>query len=113
MTLFCNLAGDTLALVTIFVTPTSPAPTVSGGPACVGQTLQLNTNAASGVTYSWSGPNSFSSSQQNPSITNVTLAAAGTYSLTEYQTSNGCPSYPGTVSVAVNKYARYTYRIKQ
>ena len=99
----CNLAGDTLAVVSLVVTPTSPAPTVSSNsPACVGQTLQLNTTVSSGVTYSWSGPNSFSSSQQNPSITNVTAAAAGTYSLTVNQTSNGCPSYPGTVTVAVN-----------
>lgn len=51
----------------------------SNAPLCMGQTLQLT--ASGGVTYAWSGPNGFSSVQQNPSIPNVTFANTGTYTV--------------------------------
>ena len=55
-------------------------PVVSNdGPYCEGETVQLHASGASGVSYSWSGPNGFSSSQQNPVLSNCTMAMAGTY----------------------------------
>jgi hypothetical protein len=36
------------------------------GPYCVGDNIQLN--ATTGATYSWAGPNNFSSTAQNPTI---------------------------------------------
>lgn len=69
-----------------------PAPPVlsSNEPICIGQTLQLQSNAIAGATYSWTGPNGFVSNLQNPQITNATAAAGGTYQLTISQ--NGCTS---------------------
>lgn len=40
-----------------------------------------------GVTYAWSGPNSFTSTQQNPTVT-----AAGIYTVTITATASGCAS---------------------
>lgn len=98
----CNRAGDTLAVVNITVNPTSPAPVVSNNsPLCAGQTLTLTANTVAGATYSWTGPNGFTSTQQNPTITNVTAAAAGVYSCTTTTTSNGCPSYASTTTVSI------------
>jgi hypothetical protein len=58
-------------------------PVVSNdGPYCEGETIQLTATGASGVSYSWSGPNGFSSSQQNPVLGNCTMAMAGTYTCT-------------------------------
>jgi gliding motility-associated-like protein len=49
-------------------------------PLCEGSTL--NFIASSGQTnYSWTGPNGFSSNLQNPTLTNITTAMAGTYLL--------------------------------
>ncbi len=57
------------------------------GPYCVGGTIQLN-GSSGATTYSWTGPNGFTSNVQNPTIPNSTLAMAGTYSLTV--TGTGC-----------------------
>jgi gliding motility-associated-like protein len=51
----------------------------NNGPVCAGDTLKLFASAIPGATYSWTGPNSFSSNLQNPVIPNVTAAAAGSY----------------------------------
>jgi len=52
------------------------------GPYCVGETIHLSAMGQTGATYQWSGPNNFTSNQQNPTITNCTLAMAGTYTCT-------------------------------
>src|SRR5439155_22813473 len=48
-----------------------------------------------GVTYSWSGPNGFTSGDQNPSVSNP-----GVYTVTVTNTDNGCTS---TASATVNQ----------
>src|SRR5678816_2501746 len=53
-----------------------------------------------GATYSWTGPNNFSSSNQNPTITNAGSVNAGTYSVTV--SANGCTSTPASVNAIVN-----------
>src|SRR6185369_7813026 len=52
------------------------------------------------LLYSWSGPNAFSSNQQNPTIANATVVATGTYNLTVTD-GNGCTK-TATTSVTVN-----------
>jgi gliding motility-associated-like protein len=87
--------------VAVTVNPIPATPTVSANsPLCAGQTLNLQSQTFAGATYSWTGPASFSSTLQNPSITNATLTNSGTYSVTT--TLLGCKSLPGTVSVTVN-----------
>jgi len=88
-------------VVTVTVNPIPATPTVSANsPVCLTGTLNLSTGLVSGAAYNWSGPNSFSSANQNPSVTNVGLADAGTYSLSI--TVNGCTSATQTVNVIIN-----------
>lgn len=54
----------------------------SNSPICAGSTLNLTANTVAGATYEWTGPNSFTSSIQNPSIPSATAVASGTYTLT-------------------------------
>lgn len=76
------------------------APTAShNGPVCVSQTLNLWASFIAGATYSWTGPNGFTSNEQNPSIPNATVAASGSYSVTV--TVGGCISPAGTTTVIV------------
>ena len=54
-----------------------------------------------GAAYSWTGPNGFSSSKQNPSITNATTDAAGLYSVTG--TVGSCASAAAMTIVTINQ----------
>jgi gliding motility-associated-like protein len=57
-----------------------PVPNANSNSAvCVGNTLNLT--GSGGTSYAWAGPNSFTSLVQNPTIPNVTAAAAGIYTL--------------------------------
>lgn len=58
-------------------------------PNCPGDTLFLF--ASGGTSYLWSGPNGFSSQQQNPFIPNVKSNASGIYVVTD-------PNAPGCVA---------------
>ncbi|MCK4660634.1 MAG: hypothetical protein KAV82_14020, partial [Phycisphaerae bacterium] len=60
---------------------------------CEGDTIELSGGPSSGplgpYTYSWTGPDDFSSSEQSPTISDATLGMTGTYYLTVANV-NGC-----------------------
>ncbi|AWV98861.1 Ig-like domain-containing protein [Arcticibacterium luteifluviistationis] len=76
----------------------------SNSEVCTGETLNLNASGGgTGAVYSWTGPNSFSSSQQNPTIASVGSAVSGNYVVTV--TNSGCSATASTnvtVDVAPN-----------
>jgi len=72
----------------------------NNGPICEGQTLNLTATTILGASYQWSGPNGFTSNQQNPSITNATAGASGSYSV--QATLNGCTSQAQSTVATVN-----------
>jgi alpha-tubulin suppressor-like RCC1 family protein len=91
--------GTTTRLLSVVV---SALPTVSPGsnsPVCQGSVVYLTTNSVSGATYAWSGPNGFTSSTQNPSISSAQPISSGVYTLTT--TISGCGSVSGTTSVLI------------
>ncbi len=67
------------AVANILVLPLPIATINSNAPVCKNGTLTLN--GSGGSTYSWAGPNGFTSVSQNTTIPNVQLAANGTYTL--------------------------------
>lgn len=86
---------------TSFTITVNPSPVISAGsniPLCVGSTLVLN--ATGGSSYSWSGPNSFSSSIASPSISNTTTDNEGVYTVTVTD-DNSCTA-SATTNVTFN-----------
>ncbi|MFN5877538.1 MAG: hypothetical protein ACK44B_01630, partial [Flavobacteriales bacterium] len=73
----------------------------SNSPICSGSALNLTASTVIGATYSWTGPNGFSSSSQNPTISNASILASGIYSVTA--SNGGCSSAVSTVNVTVNQ----------
>ncbi len=95
-----NSCGQDAALVTIELKQMPNAPVIAPvAPVCEGNPIQLSATAVAGATYQWTGPNNFTSTQQNPLIANAASTHAGTYSLTV--TLNGCASPASTISVVV------------
>ena len=69
---------------------------------CAGQNITLfGSSSSTGVTYSWTGPNNFSSEDQNPTIQGASPSKAGYYILTVTQESTNCKNYV-RVQVQVN-----------
>ncbi len=78
-----------------------PSPIVTNNsPVCAGGTVTFNLIGVTGVTYQWSGPGGFTSTEQNPTISPAGLGANGTYFATV--TLAGCTSLPGATVVTVN-----------
>ncbi|HXR48234.1 MAG TPA: glycoside hydrolase family 2 TIM barrel-domain containing protein [Candidatus Limnocylindrales bacterium] len=82
--------------------PSPPPAPVAGynSPMYAGMTLNLSASTVSGATYNWTGPNGFTSANQNPSIINADPSVSGTYNVTA--TVGGVTSSPGAVTVTVN-----------
>ena len=83
------------------------APSISSASAtanslCVGGTINLFSNSSFSTTptYNWSGPNSFTSTAQNPTIPSATNLMSGIYSV--YASASGCSGAATNVTITVN-----------
>ncbi len=89
------------AQVIINQTPSVTGISAANTTICEGQSIQLSaTSNPPGATFSWTGPNGFSSSLQNNTIPNASVVQGGTYSVSV--NANGCTSATATVVVLVN-----------
>lgn len=68
--------SSTVTTVNIY---SQPSITVSAGPACINSNINLYSSG--GITYSWTGPNGFASTQSNPVINNAGFSASGQYTV--------------------------------
>lgn len=91
----CTSAVATLPITVVSATTTPVFSTNS--PVCEGSPIQLNAQTYPGATYSWTGPNGFTSSLEDPVVPAATAAAGGTYNLSI--TVGACAS--GTASQTV------------
>ncbi|MFZ4058361.1 MAG: beta strand repeat-containing protein, partial [Ferruginibacter sp.] len=89
-TTFTNVAALT-------VNPRPHVTPITNTPVCSGLALNLTGTTDIGSTFKWTGPNSFNSTSQSPSITSVTMPAAGTYKF--IATENGCSDTATTIVV--------------
>lgn len=87
---------NTCAAISNYTAPAScstcPVTASVSGPACIGQSVTLTATNVAGATYSWTGPNGYTSNIQNPTLTNVDLTMAGVYTVTASNSVNGCSS---------------------
>lgn len=95
-----NAAGCSASTTVDVTISTMNLPSAIANTPCVGGDLNLIGGPSGMASYSWTGPNGFTSSVQSPTITGVTAAAAGTYTLTVTNSSGGTAS--ATVDVIIN-----------
>jgi hypothetical protein len=80
-----------------------PEPAASSNSAvCSGETIELYGDADGTTIYSWSGPNSFASTDLNPMISDATSAMGGTYIFTVVDSNDCQNSSSTTVTVHEN-----------
>ncbi|MBW7868419.1 MAG: gliding motility-associated C-terminal domain-containing protein [Brumimicrobium sp.] len=92
----------------VTITFINAAPEVIGSAlqngVCEWDVIQLNastTNGGTTTTYSWSGPNGYTSTSQNPTITSATQNNEGVYTVVA-TTDQGCISAADTVGIVIN-----------
>ena len=86
--------------VTVIVNNKPTTTAGNDGPKCPG--TNVNLSSTGGVQYDWTGPNNFTSGNQNPLISSVAVAAAGKYYVT-VTSSVGCKQKDSTVLVLYPK----------
>ncbi|PBQ31427.1 hypothetical protein CNR22_06500 [Sphingobacteriaceae bacterium] len=72
--------AKTYKSISAYALPTLTAS--SNGPVCVNTPVNFSAISASALTYSWTGPSSFSSNFQNPVINPAVPGSAGNYTVT-------------------------------
>lgn len=86
--------------ITISVNAIPAAPVASSNsPVNLNGNIELTSSTVNMAFYSWTGPNGFSSTTQNPVIVNASVANGGTYSV--IATVAGCSSSVATTDVVV------------
>ncbi len=75
----------------------------SNAPLEIGETLNLFETGGEADSWLWTGPDGFTSTMQNPSIPDVTLAQMGQYYVSGTKTTTGCSLQDAvTVVITVN-----------
>lgn len=98
---FTFTAANTCTATTpnLTINPLPTATASNNGPICEGEALTL-TGGDAGLTYSWTGPNAYTSTSQSPTVsTAATSAMDGTYDLT---VSDGTCTATASTVVTVN-----------
>lgn len=96
-----NPADTTVENSLIITIGPKPSFTLSGDTSvCEGGTISLLALPTTNYTFSWVGPNSFTSNVFNPVIINATLAATGDYVVSVTRGTGSC-SVKDTISVVV------------
>ena len=85
--------------VPISCTPPTAATAGSNSPVLVGGTVNLTSSSTGGTSQIWAGPNSFTSTDQNPTMTSATSGMAGVYTVTI--TSSGTCTAMATTNVSI------------
>jgi gliding motility-associated-like protein len=85
------------AVASIYLKPVPSPQFISNSPICNGQNLQLDVSTA--VAYTWSGPQSFTSSLKNPAMNIVSPINSGIYAVTVTALNSCTASASGSVTI--------------
>lgn len=100
-----DASGNTDFCTTDIQVNLAGASPTSNSPVCEGDNINLFANppatAGGGFTYQWTGPNGYTSTQQNPVIPDASAQDTGFYVVTITPVGGGCPA-SDTVAVDVN-----------
>lgn len=95
----CQSPASAATVVTENPNPAAPA-VGSNSPVCVGDDINFTGSTIPNSTYFWTGPNTFTSSNEDPTIATADAGDAGSYSA--YVVVNGCTSSVASTTVTIS-----------
>jgi len=96
-----------LALISITIKDLPSAPVLSApDPICRGEEIQLNASLITNASYFWTGPNGFTSTDQNPIIQNYDANNDGDYYV--FVEVDGCNSSTEQITLNSNPLAQFS-----
>ena len=101
---FCGATDEAIITLNFNQGPTIPIIT-SLPQVCDGNVINLNSTAIPNATYQWTGPNNFTSTNQNVTINNATIVNSGLYTVRAIL--NGCET-ASNYNVNVNQTPNFT-----
>ena len=101
----CGIFDESTVAITIKSIPATPVAFLEQV-VCDSQTLNLLATTIPNVIYEWSGPNGFTSNEQNPIINPVSALNNGIYTVSAAE--NGCVSETTFVEVEVGSVPQFT-----
>lgn len=84
-----NATCKAIGISTLVVVPVNAITVTPTYTLCQGSNLNLTANVLGATSYSWTGPNSFTSNIQNPLVGNVLPVNSGNYNFTAFFTAAG------------------------
>jgi gliding motility-associated-like protein len=102
---FCEAFDESIVDITINSIPETPIAFLEQI-ICDTQSLYLLASKIPNATYQWSGPNGFTSNEQNPIITPISSLNNGTYTVKVIE--NGCDSGESSIEVVVSSQPQFT-----
>ena len=109
-------ASNACGSVVVYTNPVGVGPIFNGGAiaspylVCEGNSFSLIDSTSGATSWSWTGPNNFTSSLQNPTLTNVKAAVAGTYTLTASNACGSLVAVTDTVNIVTASDQSATYK---
>lgn len=97
----CSINDVAVIKVSLKSIPQSPT-ALADSQVCTNGTLHLYASSVLGATYNWTGPNGFTSNEQNPIINNINTSISGIYSVKAIV--DGCESPQSSVTVTVTDF---------
>ena len=108
-TLVSSATGcDSIVTLKLIVEEIVSAIASNNSPLCEGESLSLYIDdAPEGVSYEWTGPNKFKSTEQNPTIDGVTKSNSGIYSVKyEYKGKSFSLTTPVVINSAKKQHVK-------
>jgi gliding motility-associated-like protein len=100
-----------LKIETITVSTIPSIIITTNSPVCENSSIFLRSETIAADHYFWTGPDGYSSFDQNTEIVSAALSDAGIYSF--YASNNGCNSIPSTVNIAVKNCDNVDFNIPE
>lgn len=97
----CSTVSASVTIEVVGESYATPTFTFTDNNPCSGDDITLNITAANTASYLWTGPNGFTSTDEDPIISGVTAQHSGNYTVTTTSSTLGCQKTSAELTLTV------------